>query len=252
MKLRVDLLPHGNYSDTVLVIDVLRATTTAVTYLERGAESLLLTSSPDVALSLKWQPGVHDDAGEAVRNEQYLLGGERGGLAIPGFDFGNSPQEASQQNFTGKTIIMNTTNGTAAAHIAAQSGSRVLLASLTNAHAAARRAKALAVEEIAIVCAGTDGRVGLEDVYAAGVIAEYLLALGELSVDDGARIALTLRRSAGNPLEALSSSQHGQTLEKLGLGEDVRYAAQVSESTLVPVMSEVQDIEGALRFVAAT
>ena len=145
---------------------------------------------------------------------------------------------------------MNTTNGTGAAHVAAQSGSRVLLASLTNAHAAARRAKALALEEIAIVCAGVGERVGLEDVYAAGVIAEYLLALGELTVDDGARIALTLRRSAGNPLEALSSSVHGQTLEKLGLGEDVRYAAQVSESTVVPMLSDVQDVEGALRFVA--
>ncbi|GAA4007736.1 2-phosphosulfolactate phosphatase [Deinococcus rubellus] len=250
MKLRVDLLPHGSYSDTVLVIDVLRATTTAVTYLERGAESLLLTASPDIALGLKWQPGLTDEAGDPIRNDTYLLGGERGGLAIPGFDFGNSPVEAAQQNFTGKTIIMNTTNGTGAAHIAAQSGSRVLLASLTNAHAAARRAKALALEEIAIVCAGTDERVSLEDVYAAGVIAEYLLALGELSVDDGARIALTLRRSAGNPLEALSSSMHGQTLERLGLGEDVRYAAQVSESTVVPVLSDLQDIEGALRFVA--
>ena len=101
MKLRVDLLPHGQYSDTVLVIDVLRATTTAVTYLERGAESLLLTDKPDTALKLKWQPGLTDDAGQPVRNDLYLLGGERGGLAIPGFDFGNSPVEASQQNFTG-------------------------------------------------------------------------------------------------------------------------------------------------------
>lgn len=252
MKLRVDLLPHGGYSDTVLVIDVLRATTTAVSYLERGAEALLLTASPDIALSLKWQEGVTDEAGEQVRNEHYLLGGERGGLPITGFDFGNSPVEASQQNFTGKTIIMNTTNGTGAAHIAAQSATRVLLASLTNAHAAARRAKALAVDEIAIVCAGTDERVGLEDVYAAGVIAEYLLALGEFTVDDGARIALTLRRNLGNPLEALSSSTHGQVLERLGLGEDVRYASQVSESTVVPVLDEVQEIEGALKFVAAT
>ena len=215
-------------------------------YLERGAQSLLLTASPEIALQLKWQEGEN---GEQQRNEQYLLGGERGGLPIAGFDFGNSPVEASRQNFTGKTIIMNTTNGTGAAHVAAQSAARVLLASLTNAHAASRRAKALAVDEIAIVCAGTDDRVGLEDVYAAGVIAEYLLALGEFTVDDGARIALTLRRNMTNPLEALSSSTHGQILERLGLGEDVRYAAQVSESTVVPVLADTQDIEGALRFI---
>ncbi|MFC4639603.1 2-phosphosulfolactate phosphatase [Deinococcus hohokamensis] len=242
MRLRVDLLPHGGYPDVVLVVDVLRATTTAVAYLERGAEGLLLTRTPDVALALR----PEGDEGRSL-----VLGGERGGLPIPGFDFGNSPVEAAAQNFTGKTVVMNTTNGTDAAHTAAQTGKHVLLASLTNAHAAARRARSLATEEIAIVCAGTDAHVGLEDVYAAGVLAEYLLALGEFSIDDGARIALTIRRNAGNPIEALSSSAHGERLGGLGLGEDVRYAAQVSTSTLVPVLAAEADApEGTLKFVA--
>jgi len=235
LRLRVDLLPHGHYSDVVIVVDVLRATTTAVVYLERGAEALLLTSTPDVALGL--------------RGENISLGGERGGLPIPGFDFGNSPVEASAQNFTGKTVVMNTTNGTGAAHTAAATGKHVLLAALTNAHAAARRARSLATEEIAIVCAGTDAHVGLEDVYAAGVLAEYLLAMGTFTIDDGTRIALTVRRSAGNPIETLSSASHGQTLLGLGLGDDVRYAAQVSTSTVVPVLLEGQGTAGALRFM---
>ena len=117
--------------------------------------------------------------------------------------------------------------------------------------AAARRARALATEEIAIVCAGTDERAGLEDVYAAGVLAEYLLAMGVFTVDDGARIALTIRRNAGNPIEALGSSGHGQHLGRLGLGEDVRHAAQVSISRVVPVLAAEQDILGALKFVAS-
>ncbi|THF68835.1 2-phosphosulfolactate phosphatase [Deinococcus sp. Arct2-2] len=240
MRLRVDLLPHGNYPDVVLVIDVLRATTTAVAYLERGADALLLTSSPEVALGLRSEQA---DSG-------LLLGGERGGLPIPGFDFGNSPVEAAAQNFTGKTVVMNTTNGTGAAHIAAQTGKHILLAALTNAHAAARRARAIATEEIALVCAGTDERVSLEDVYAAGVLAEYLLAMGEFTIDDGARIALTMRRNAGNPIEALGSAGHGARLASLGLGEDVRYAAQLSTSTLVPTLADSSDVAGALRFVA--
>ncbi|GMA17496.1 2-phosphosulfolactate phosphatase [Deinococcus metallilatus] len=239
MRLRVDLLPHGNYPDVVLVVDVLRATTTAVTYLERGADALLLTATPEVALGLR---------GEAAEGK-LVLGGERGGLPIPGFDFGNSPVEAAAQNFTGRVVVMNTTNGTGAAHTAAQTGKHVLLAALTNAHAAARRARALASEEIAIVCAGTDARVGLEDVYAAGVLAEYLLAMGEFGIDDGTRIALTVRRNAGNPIEALSSSGHGQHLVSLGLGDDVRYAAQVSTSTVVPILDAVQETPEALRFV---
>ncbi|WP_412028833.1 2-phosphosulfolactate phosphatase [Deinococcus yunweiensis] len=240
MRLRVDLLPHGAYPDVVMVIDVLRATTTAVTYLERGAEALLLTATPDVALQLRLEGGGN-----------YVLGGERGGLPIPGFDFGNSPVEAAAQNFTGRTVVMNTTNGTGAAHTAAQTGKHVFLAALTNAHAAARRARATATEEIAIVCAGTDEHVGLEDVYAAGVLAEYLLAMGEFSIDDGARIALTVRRNSGNPLEALGSSGHGQHLARLGLGEDVRAAAGLSTSTLVPTLAPGDDVPpGTLRFLA--
>lgn len=237
MRLRVDLLPHGEYPDTVLVVDVLRATTTAGVYLERGAEGLLLTASPERALEL--------------RADGVLLGGERGGLPIPGFDFGNSPVEADSQNFTGKVVVMNTTNGTGAAHVAAASGKHVLLASLRNAHAAARRARALAVEEIAIVCAGGGGRASLEDIYTAGVLCEYLMAMGEATIDDGARIALTVRRHASDPLEALSSSAHGIALDRLGLGEDVRFSARPSESTLVPVLAEEQGVDGALRFTAS-
>ncbi|NTX99888.1 2-phosphosulfolactate phosphatase [Deinococcus sp. JMULE3] len=238
MRLRVDLLPHGNYPDVVVIIDVLRATTTAVTYLERGADALLLTATPEVALNLR------------TEGSPYVLGGERGGLPIPGFDFGNSPVEAAGQNFTGRTVVMNTTNGTGAAHTAAQTGKHIFLAALTNAHAAARRARAAATEEIAIVCAGTDEHVGLEDVYAAGVLAEYLLAMGEFSIDDGARIALTVRRNSGNPLEALGSSGHGQHLMRLGLGEDVRCAAGLSTSTIVPTLDPGDAPEGTLRFTA--
>ncbi|CAM3882031.1 2-phosphosulfolactate phosphatase [Deinococcus frigens] len=239
MKLRVDLLPHGNYPDVVLVVDALRATTTAVAYLERGAQALLLTSTPEVALALREQ------------DRTLLLAGERGGLPIPGFDFGNSPAEAGTQNFAGRTVVMNTSNGTGAAHIAAQSGRHVLLAALTNAHAAARRAHALASEGVSIVCAGTDGRVGLEDVYTAGVLAEYLLAMGEFTLDDGARIALTVRRGGGDPVQALAGSDHGVHLAALGVADDVRLAAGLSTSTVVPTLERGEgEPQGALRFVA--
>lgn len=236
MRLRVDLLPHGAYSDVALVVDVLRATTTAVAYLERGARALLLTSTPEVAL--------------AQRGEGTVLAGERGGRPIPGFDLGNSPAEAAAGNFAHQSVVMNTTNGTAAAHLAAATGKHVLLAALTNAHAAARRARALATEEIAVVCAGTDGQVGLEDVYAAGVLAEYLLAMGDFTPDDGARIALTVRRGFGNPAEVLAGSGHGAYLGGIGLEEDVRYAAGVSVSTVVPVLDPAGGAGDVLRFVA--
>ena len=239
MKLRVDLLPDSQYPDVAVVIDVLRATTTAVTLLERGAAELLLTPSAEAALDVRaTQPDV-------------LLAGERGGLTIPGFDLGNSPVEVGEAAVAGRRVVMTTTNGTVAAWRAAQTARHVVLAALVNAHAVARHAIAVASEEIAIVCAGTDGRVGLDDVYTAGVIAEYLLALSDFGVDDGARIALTMRRGGGDPGEALRGSGHGVTLDKLGLGADVDFAAQLSTSRLIPTLVSGEGVPAdALRFLA--
>jgi 2-phosphosulfolactate phosphatase len=227
MKLRVDLLPRGSsdpshqaFADTVLVVDVIRATTTALSFLERGAESLYLTSDLETALAFK-ADGV-------------VLAGERRGLKPEGFDLGNSPFEVLEQRFDGKTIVMTTTNGTLAAANACETGKNVILACLRNAHAAARRAKEVSSEEIAILCAGGGGRVGLDDVYTAGVLCEYLLAMTDAQLDDGAQIALTVRRQFADPLEPLMRSHAASRLEEIGLESDVAYCAQVSQSTIVP------------------
>jgi len=227
----VDLLPRRGtpsqppepYADTVLVVDVIRATTTATTYLERGATALLLAAELETAL--------------ALRGPEVVLAGERGGLAPPGFDLGNSPLEAAGRRFDGRRVVMSTTNGTAAAALACETGQHVILACLRNAHAAARRARDLAAEEIVILCAGSGGRAGLDDIYTAGVLTEYLLALGEWSLDDGARIALTVRRQFADPLEPLTLSRAAELLVEVGLEADVAYCAEVSQSTSVPTFA---------------
>jgi 2-phosphosulfolactate phosphatase len=227
MRLRVDLLPEtartNPYADTVLVVDVIRATTTALTFLERGAVSLLLVSELEQA--------------RALRGENVQLAGERGGLAPADFDHGNSPLEISESRFDFQTVVMSTTNGTRAAAVACESGKHVLLASLQNAHAAARKARELASEEVAILCAGSDGHIGMDDVYTAGVLCEYLLALGEWDLDDGARVALTVRRQFADPLEPLMQSRAAQLLTAIGLETDVTHCAQVSRSTTVPTFA---------------
>ncbi|GGJ32092.1 2-phosphosulfolactate phosphatase [Deinococcus roseus] len=235
MRLRVDLLPHGEYSDTVIVVDVLRATTTATVFLEHHADRLLFSGSIEESLGMK--------------AENTIIAGERGGLAVAGFDLGNSPIEAGAGSYAGKTVVMNTTNGTYAARVASASAKHVLLGALRNAHAAARKAKGLAVEEIAIVCSGERGRASLDDTYTAGVLCEYLLAMGEFTLNDGARIALTLRRQVGDPIEPLSSSSGGMSLESKGLGEDIRFCARISESTIVPTLQSTQD--GQVIFVSS-
>lgn len=224
MRLRVDLVPQENlsYIDVVLVVDVIRATTTASAFLEAGARALYLTPSLESA--------------RAFRDDDVVLAGEEGGLKPAGFDYGNSPREAQQAPVGGKIVVMSTTNGTRTAHLAARSAKHVLLASLYNAHAAARLAHQLATEEVAVLCAGKEGRIGLDDVYTAGVLAEYLQIMGSYELEDGALIALTTRRTYPDPLEPLHLSAAAAALRQVGLEADVPFCAQVAASPAVGVL----------------
>ncbi|RDI96675.1 2-phosphosulfolactate phosphatase [Meiothermus sp. QL-1] len=225
MRLRVDLVPQEglSYLDVVLVVDVIRATTTAAAFLEAGARALYLTPSLESA--------------RAFRDSDVVLAGEEGGLRPAGFDYGNSPREAREAPVGGKIVVMSTTNGTRTAHLAARSAKHVLLASLYNAHAAARLAHQLATEEVAILCAGKEGRIGLDDVYTAGVLAEYLQIMGSYELEDGALIALTTRRTYPDPLEPLSLSAAAGALRQVGLEADVPFCAQVAVSPAVGMLS---------------
>lgn len=215
MRLRVDPLPSPelSFSDVVLVVDVLRATAAAA-FLEAGAEALYLTPSPEKA--------------RAFKDQDVVLAGEEAG-----FDLGPSPREALEAQVGGRIVVLSTPSAQAA-KLAAQTGKHVLLASLFNAHAAARKALELAAEEVAILCAGQGGRIRLDDLYTAGVLGEYLLFMREMELEDGAWIALALKRAFSDPLEALSLSAAAKDLQRRGLEADLPFAAQVAKSAAVP------------------
>lgn len=231
MRLRVDLVPQEGltYADVVLVVDVIRATTTAAAFLEAGASALYLTSTLEAA--------------RAFRSSDVVLAGEEGGLKPLGFNYGNSPREAKEAPVGGKTVVMCTTNGTKAAHLAAKSAKHVLLASLYNAHAAARLANQLASEEVAILCAGRGGRYsGLDDTYTAGVLSEFLQIMGGSAsgggyeLEDGAITALATRRTYPDPEEPLNLSGAAAALRQVGLESDVPFCAQIAASPAVPIL----------------
>ncbi len=142
MHFRVEVTPHKQlrFADVVLVVDVLRATTTATALFERGLRTLILAEGLEVA--------------QKLRQGDEILVGEAGGLQLEAFDFGNSPLAVRGGDLGGKTAVLTTSNGTRAAHLAARSSDRVLLACLNNATAASRLAVELAAKEVAILCAG--------------------------------------------------------------------------------------------------
>lgn len=230
---------------TVVVIDVLRATTTIVTALEHGALGVLPVTEVEEArrLAESWPHGAPSLPGkEAPSFPEPLLAGERGAKPPAGFHLGNSPLAFTPDVAGGRPVILTTTNGTRTLTTAAQAA-EVRVAALRNAAAAA----AAVVEggrDTVIACAGTEGRMSLEDVACAGKMLAHVQALRpDVRRGDGARLVDGWFRDMGGPgmtrsdWEAfLGGTVHGRRLLSLGFDGDVAFCAHVDASSTVPVL----------------
>jgi 2-phosphosulfolactate phosphatase len=165
-----------------------------------------------------------------------LLGGERDGVPLPGFDLGNSPGEYTPAACRGTTVVLTTTNGTRAL-LHARAAARVLVAAFVNYSAVCEQLRHEA-RPIHVVCAGNAGQVALEDALLAGALVDFLCDAnpeGGVRLDDGARLAWDCFEHHGQVLEgALRLSAGGARLLELGYDDDVAAAARVDQFALVP------------------
>lgn len=204
---------------TAVVIDVLRATSTITLALASGYERVLVAGSIDEAM--------------ALRTPERTLAGEVGCARAPGFDLGNSPEETLEPR--GSELVLATTNGAPAIVAAAAAADEVLVASLLNL--AAVIAQLADREDILLVCAGTDAKVSMEDVYLAGRLSAKLD--GERS--DAARIAEAVAAAYPNAIDALGASGGAVGLRREGLESDIDFCAQESIVEVVGRLSEMVD-----------
>ncbi len=223
----------------VVVTDVLRASTTIISALANGAGRILPVPEIQAGIELKIQLGP--DA---------ILGGERKGVIIPGYDQGNSPREYTRELVGGdsgrshpvggpRPIVLCTSNGTVAME-SCRTANRVLIGAFVNlaAIAAALRNS----PRVTVVCAGTDRRITSEDILLAGALAERLgHSMESATLDDSARVALGWWQAAreqmagGTTLAAiLGGSAGGRNLLKLNYDEDVRFCAQIDSLPVIP------------------
>jgi len=216
-----------------VVIDVLRATTTMITALANGCRAIIPVIQPEDGIKL-----LKERIEAGGQRNAYALGGERGGLIIPGYDFGNSPLEYNPENIKGKTLIFCTTNGTLAIN-KALNAKRLMLGALVNGKAVAGELKRFG-DPVAIVCAGTEGCFTLEDTLAAGlIIAELLAAKQNLKLTDRAVAALALYRYYEQDLaQAVNLSKHAKRLAVLGFTNDLAYCAKKNVFDLVPFLHD--------------
>lgn len=212
---------------TVVIIDVLRASSTIVAAIESGAERIIPIADVETASRLV-RPAERD---------KKLLAGERKCLPVPGFDLSNSPGEFTPARVRGKTLVLTTSNGTRAI-AAAPKADRVVICALTNLPAVA---EALREErEIVVLCCGAEGTIAAEDLLCGGMLIKSLERAGEPeSLSDAARIARVIAEQFGSNAEAfLRSSDHGRKLIALGFESDVVFCSRVGVSSIVPEVRE--------------
>lgn len=203
----------------VVVIDTLRATTTMTAILGEGALAVRPVASLSEAYRLKNE------------DPQLLLGGERHNLPPEGFDGGNSPADWPHRKVRGRRVVFTSTNGTQAVD-AVRQVPHLALAALTNATAASRFLRQWECPAL-VVASGTQGRLALEDVLAAGAVVSHW-PLDALK--DGALMARALFQQYQHRLaEAIRLAEHGKDLIHMGLDGDIEYAAQLDSTKVVGV-----------------
>ncbi len=215
-------------NQTVIVIDVLRASTTMVTALANGSPAIYAEESVEAALK------------RAEAEGDILLCGERQGRKIESFDLGNSPLEYSAESIRGRVLVLTTSNGTRALKRVGQRNT-ALVGSFINFNAVLNRALQLK-QNITFLCAGDEGKFSYEDTLCAALMVQHMEQRSDsVSLSDAARHAGKAlqgkARFSNDELEALlRQTPHGQHLIRLGFAEDITYCAKMNRFDVVPVL----------------
>ncbi|NLB61087.1 MAG: 2-phosphosulfolactate phosphatase [Clostridiales bacterium] len=209
---------------TVIVVDVLRSTTSIIWAVKNGAGKIIPAT----------------DAGEAATifsrldSPDVVLAGEVGGVKHPDFHIGNSPFEFTPEVVENKTIIISTSNGTKVIN-GAKGAKSVLVGAMINMTAVAKRA-AKCSDDILIICAGTDDEISADDLCAAGAIIDALHKNydGGIEQSDMAFVCQNLYKNWENGNIDLSKTKHWSCLVELGYQNDIKFCFSKDVTDVVP------------------
>lgn len=211
---------------TVVVIDVLRATSVMTTALANGAKQILPVLTPEEAFELQKEMGA----------ENVILGGERNAVPIPGFDFGNSPFSYPPTVIKDKTLIITTTNGTRAI-LNSLGAKKLYVGSFLNDRAIIETIKD--DEEVVFVASGSHDHFTMEDSLCAGKMAHELEQLVGAHLSDVAIAMAYLYEQNKNDIHAIGSKgKHYKRLTGLGELKDLEYCYQSDILDVVPIYQD--------------
>lgn len=216
---------------TVVVVDVLRASTTICAALKNGAKEIIPVVTLETATKIA----------SNLFDGQFLLGGERQGKIIDGFDLGNSPAEYSSEKVDTKSIVFSTTNGTAAIH-RSRYAERVLIGGFVNLDLLVQNLTSNLPADLVIVCAGKENVFCIEDALCAGAIITKLTEQNpqiEIFLTDAGRTSKSIWEQLHKNLKhEIRYSDHGKYLSSIGLESDVELCASLNEFPVLPYLKD--------------
>ncbi len=232
-NMKLDLCPspalysyYKSDCDTVIVVDVFRASATMCTILHNGASAIIPVSNTDEAKKYK--------------SKGYLVGAERNTQKCDFADFGNSPFDYSSKRVQGREIVFTTTNGTRAIEAAGDS-KELLIGTFINIESLAKRCVKTA-ERVVILCAGWNNRISIEDTLFGGAFAEKLMELTNVELEsDSIKMMLKLWNLAKNDLMGyIKESDHYKRLVDNDAVGDAAYCLTPNSLSVVPVYNKAE------------
>jgi 2-phosphosulfolactate phosphatase len=205
----------------VVIIDVLRATSTIATALHHGASRVIPVASVEACIRI----------GASL---QAITAGERDGIIAPGLQQGNSPFEYPPEFIRGKTLVLTTTNGTRLLHMAS-GAAEILTGSFPNLSSVCTYLQERQLP-VVLACAGWKDRINLEDTLFAGAVVHRLKNAFQVDCD-AALMAESLYRQAEQDLfAAIRNATHFHRLARFGLEKDIRYCLTADVAPALPLL----------------
>ena len=208
--------------EIIVVIDVLRATSAICAAFQNGVKELIPV--PTIEEAREYQ------------KKGYLVGAERLGQIVEGFDFGNSPYSYMIPEVKDQTVVLSTTNGTKSINIAKDAG-QVVIGALSNLDAL-NEWLVLQNKNVLCLCSGWQNKFNLEDTICAGAILDHLLGTGNYRSEEDSSIAskYLFLSAKDNILGYLKASSHRRRLKNLNLNEDIKFCLTPNTAPVIPLL----------------
>ena len=208
---------HSLQGKIVVVVDIFRATSTMVAALANGISEIRTFADLEDC--------------RAMKEQGFLIAGERNGLTAPGFEMGNSPVAYLNGDYEGRKLAMTTTNGTLAISKSSEAD-EILIGAFPNLGATIEYLQKKD-QDVLIHCAGWKGMFNLEDSLYAGALVKSLEATHEAS-EDGALAMKALFEKEGHDLKGfLSQASHAKRLQNHNIESDIDFCLTLDLFSIV-------------------